>query len=46
MEINTLEKINYRPSEPAKNVILKEKKKYPRKSFNQIIDECIINFNK
>lgn len=46
MEISSLsEKINYRPSDPAKKVILRVKNKYPKKTFNSIIDEAIINQN-
>jgi hypothetical protein len=42
VEISSLEKINYRPSEPAKKIIRKAKAEFPKKSMNSIIDEAVI----
>lgn len=42
IEISTLEKINYRPSEPAKKILRELKRQYPKGTWNAWIDEAVI----
>ena len=43
MDITTLAKIFYVPSDKARVKIRKQKEKYPKKSLNSILEEMVIN---
>jgi len=43
IEISTVHRINYRPSEPAKKILQELKNKFPKGTWNAWIDESVIN---